>query len=159
MINSGSDITRDLRMGRGVETGLGQGMIRAGLIGYGRWGPNLARCMAANRAFALKAICDLSPERLTAAAVDHGGVRVGREPDALVGDPDLDAIVVATPATTHYAIVRAALAAGKHVLVEKPIALASEEVMRLIAEADRRRCILMIDHTARATRLSATTAQ
>jgi predicted dehydrogenase len=122
-------------------------MIRVGVIGYGRWGPNLARCIAADRAFALAAICDTSAERLLAASLDYSNVRLESDPDLLVNDPSIDAVLLATPAITHYRSARAALRAGKHVLVEKPIALASDHVLRLMEEADRQRLVLMVDHT------------
>jgi predicted dehydrogenase len=122
-------------------------MIQIALFGYGRWGPNLARCVAANPDTALTAICDIAAERLIVAGTDHPNARLESDPHRLINDPGIDGVVLATPATTHYEIARAALRAGKHVLVEKPIALASEHVLRLIDEADRQRLVLMIDHT------------
>jgi predicted dehydrogenase len=122
-------------------------MVRVGVIGYGRWGPNLARCVASERALVLCAICDTSPSRLQAAAVQHSNVRLESDPEAVINDPTVDAVLLATPATNHYRSARGALRAGKHVLVEKPLALQSDHVLRLIEEADRRRLVLMIDHT------------
>ena len=122
-------------------------MVRVGVIGYGRWGPNLARCVASERAFVLSAICDTSPSRLLAASVQHLNVRLESDPETVINDPRIDAVLLATPAINHYRSARGALRAGKHVLVEKPLALQSDHVLRLIEEADRRRLVLMVDHT------------
>ena len=122
-------------------------MISVGVVGYGRWGPNLARCIAANPAFALAAICDTSDERLYAASRDYPNIRLESDLDLLLSDPRIDAVLLATPSITHFQCAWASLRAGKHVLVEKPIALTSDHVLRLIREADRQRLVLMVDHT------------
>jgi predicted dehydrogenase len=122
-------------------------MIRVGVIGFGRWGINLARCAAAHVDCRLSAICDLSGERRQAAAHIHPGTRLESDCRALIADPDLDALLLATPTATHFPLARAALSAGKHVMVEKPIARTSQEVAALIAGAEHRRLVLMTDHT------------
>jgi predicted dehydrogenase len=95
----------------------------------------------------LSAICDLSVERRQAAAHIHLGTRLESDCRALIADPDLDALLLATPTATHFPLARAALSAGKHVMVEKPIARTSQEVAALIAGAEHRRLVLMTDHT------------
>ena len=122
-------------------------MIRVGVIGYGRWGANLARCAAAHTDYRLTAICDLSDERLQTAARSHPAARLETDWHALIADPDIDALLLATPVVTHFRLAHAALCAGKHVLVEKPIARTSQEVLGLIEVAGHRRLVLMTDHT------------
>ena len=110
-------------------------MVRVGVIGYGRWGPNLARCVASERAFVLSAICDTSLA-IAAAAVQHLNVRLESDPETVINDPRIDAVLLATPAINHYRSARGALRAGKHVLVEKPLALQSdhaEDALQVLA--------------------------
>jgi predicted dehydrogenase len=122
-------------------------MIRVGLIGYGRWGPNLARCIAATPALALAGVCDVSPERLAEAATAHPGARLASEWRRVVADTRIDAVAVATPAACHAEIALSALRQGKHVLVEKPLGRNSAEAIALIEESQRRHRVLMVDHT------------
>jgi predicted dehydrogenase len=89
----------------------------------------------------------LNPERLSLSKRAHPGIAVTTDYRDLLKDSQIDAIAIATPVHTHYELALAALRAGKHVLVEKPLAQTSEEVRRLIEEAERRKLILMVDHT------------
>jgi predicted dehydrogenase len=129
------------------RSGRRNGLVRTGLIGYGYWGPKLARCMAPDTGCALGTVCDLSAERLGAAAADHPHVITQRDWRKLLGDPQIDAIVIATPANSHRDLALAALDAGKHVLVEKPMALSSSNASTMIAAARRRNLVLLVDHT------------
>lgn len=122
-------------------------MIRIGIIGYGYWGPNLARNVAEADDAKLAAIGDLSPEALARAAKRHPGAKTTTDIHDLLQDPTVDAVAIATPVHTHYALALAALQAGKHVLVEKPMTRNRDEAGRLIEEADRRNLVLMVDHT------------
>lgn len=122
-------------------------MIQVGLIGYGVWGPNLARCLAAVPATVLGAVCDLSAARLAIAHRMHPGVLLERDWRALVRDPRIDAIAIATPAVTHFELGIAALRAGKHVLVEKPFACSCAQALALIEAGERKRLVVMVDHT------------
>jgi predicted dehydrogenase len=122
-------------------------MIGLGVIGYGYWGPNLVRNFAECRDAAIRGICDLREERRALAARRYPGVAVTATPDDLLGNSQIDAIVIATPVEYHFELAMAALKAGKHVLVEKPITSTSDQASRLIDEAARRRLILMVDHT------------
>lgn len=121
--------------------------IRVGLVGYGYWGPNLARNFGESERFELAAVCDRRGERLRAAARKHPGARVAVDPEAVLRAQDVEAVAIATPVSTHYELALRALRAGKHVLVEKPLALTSEEGKRLVDEADRQGRVLMVDHT------------
>lgn len=118
-----------------------------GVVGYGYWGPNLVRNFSINAAARVVNVSDLDPARLGAIAQLYPAVATTTRYDDLLKDSSIDAIAIATPVHTHYELAMAALRAGKHVLVEKPLAPSSEQVMRLIDEADRRGLTLMVDHT------------
>ena len=118
--------------------------VRVGVAGLGYWGPNLARNF--DELAELAWICDESEERLAALAGRYPQARATREFDEMLADPELDAVVVATPVPTHYALARSALAAGKHVLVEKPPAMRSSEIDELVRLSEERDLVLMPGH-------------
>ena len=122
-------------------------MIRIGVIGYGYWGPNLVRNFTACGDTAVAAVCDASSARLEKVQALYPGLRTTTSSAELIADPDVDAVAIATPVDTHYELALAALQAGKHVLVEKPICSSSDQAARLIDEADKRGLVLMVDHT------------
>ena len=122
-------------------------MIRIGVIGYGYWGPNLVRNFADQPEGRVTWVCDRRPERLALVERRYPGVTVTTDPFAVITAPDVDAVAIATPVVHHFELAMAALREGKHVLVEKPIAATSDEAGRLIDEAQRRRLVLMVDHT------------
>jgi predicted dehydrogenase len=117
---------------------------KIGVVGLGYWGPNLARNF--DELAQLAWICDLSPELLARQSARFPAARATSDFDELLADPEVDAVVVATPVPTHFELARRALAAGKHVLVEKPPALAGAEVEELIALAQERDLVLMPGH-------------
>jgi predicted dehydrogenase len=120
--------------------------LRIGVIGAGYWGPNLIRNFARSAEWELAAICDLDRDRAEAIATQVGGVPVITRLADLLAE-DLDAVAVATPARTHHDIVLAALRAGKHVVVEKPLADSRERGNEMVREALSRQLVLMADHT------------
>src|SRR5579862_9421438 len=122
-------------------------MIKVGVIGYGYWGPNLVRNIMDLQEGRVLAVSDLVPSRLAEVQRRYPSVAATADYRELLKNPAIDAIVVATPVETHFDLAFQALSAEKHVLVEKPIASSSEQVLRLIDEADRRKRILMVDHT------------
>jgi predicted dehydrogenase len=122
-------------------------MLRVAVIGAGYWGPNLARNFSASADWTLVAICDLDEDRAKGLAAKVGHVDVHTNLDELLARDDVDAVAIATPARTHHAVVLAALRAGKHVVVEKPLADTRERAIEMIAEADSRGLVLMADHT------------
>ncbi len=122
-------------------------VAKVGLIGYGYWGPNLARNLAETDGLQLAAIADGRPERRDAAARRHPGVAVCGDAASLIARPDLDAIVIATPLETHVPLAKAAIERGKHVLVEKPLAGSKADADSLTELAERRGVRLMVDHT------------
>jgi predicted dehydrogenase len=123
------------------------GLVGIGVVGYGYWGPNLVRNFANTEGAQVIAICDMDATKLASSKRLFPGVVLTREFNDLLRDSRIDAVAIATPVHTHYELALAALRAGKHVLVEKPLAQTSEQVRRLIDEADRRKLILMVDHT------------
>jgi predicted dehydrogenase len=122
-------------------------MVRVGLIGYGYWGPNLLRNFAELPGSEVAAVCDLSSERLELVRRRYPAVRTTANWLDLIGDPSIDAIVIATPVSTHFDLASEALRAGKHVLVEKPLTANSQQALGLMEEAARRKRVLMVDHT------------
>jgi len=122
--------------------------LRVAVIGAGYWGPNLARNFISSPDWDLVAICDLDGPRAQALA-DRVGANVAAYSDvaALLERRDIDAVAIATPARTHHSLVLAALRAGKHVLVEKPLADSREHGAEMVREAAERGLTLMADHT------------
>ena len=117
------------------------------LVGAGYWGPNLARNFSSSTDWELVAICDLDADRAAAVSERVGHVPVYTNLDELLERDDLDAVAVATPAHAHRPVVLAALRAGKHVVVEKPLADSSDYGREMIEEAASRGLVLMADHT------------
>lgn len=121
-------------------------MVNIGVIGYGYWGPNLVRNFSELQNGRVVAVADLDAERLALAQRRHG-VRTTRELPEMLADPEVDAIAIATPVRTHYELAMAALCAGKHVWLEKPMTETLEQARRLVDEAQRRGLVLLVDHT------------
>jgi len=121
--------------------------IGVAVVGAGYWGPNLVRNFQATPAFQLRWLCDLDLDRAKRVLGAYSTVQVSADLDQVLADPDVHAVAIATPAGTHLPIAMAALRAGKHVLVEKPLAATFAEGQELVAEADKRGLTLMCDHT------------
>jgi len=122
-------------------------VIKVGIIGYGYWGPNLARNFAEVPQAKLVSICDAREERLASVRARYPGIATTTSFRDLIADPQIDTVAIATPVSTHFELAYEALKSGKHVLVEKPLAASTEQALRLIEEAERRRLVLMVDHT------------
>ncbi|HTI41978.1 MAG TPA: Gfo/Idh/MocA family oxidoreductase [Vicinamibacterales bacterium] len=122
-------------------------MITVGVIGYGYWGPNLVRNFAEAPDGRVGFVTDVRAERLSQVPTRYPGAKVSADYRDLLKDPAVDAVVVATPVSTHFDLAMAALRAGKHVLVEKPMTATSEQSLALIDEAEKRGLVLMVDHT------------
>jgi predicted dehydrogenase len=120
------------------------GTPRVAVAGLGLWGANLARNF--HELAALTWICDTDDGRLAAGAARYPAARATRSFDDLLDDESVQAVVVATPVPTHAELSRRALAAGKHVFVEKPMALAAGEAEELVALAEERGLVLMPGH-------------
>jgi predicted dehydrogenase len=115
--------------------------VRVGQAGLGYWGPNLARNF--DELAELRWLCDLSPDLLSEASARYPNARATTSFEEMLADPELDAIVIATPVVTHYELAKRALLAGKHVFVEKPQAQSSAEAEELVALAEQSGLVLM----------------
>jgi predicted dehydrogenase len=121
--------------------------LAVGVVGCGYWGPNLARTFNLDPRATVRAICDLNPERLDRVSGNYPGAKAFADFEAMLASGRLDAVVIATPVKTHHEIAKAALLAGKHVLVEKPMAASASECEDLIGIATSRGLTLMVSHT------------
>jgi predicted dehydrogenase len=122
-------------------------MLKIGVIGYGYWGPNLVRNFAETPNVQVTMVADAKPNQLARLKNRYPAIETLTNSDDLINSNNVDAVVIATPVDTHFNLAIKALQAGKHVLVEKPIASSSEEAQKLIEEAQKRKLILMVDHT------------
>jgi predicted dehydrogenase len=120
--------------------------LRLGLAGLGYWGPNLARNLDGLPDARLDWLCDRDEDRLARYGARYPDARTTTRFDDLLDDQDLAAVVVATPVVTHHPLARAALLAGKHVFVEKPLALSATEAEELVALAEERGLVLLPGH-------------
>jgi predicted dehydrogenase len=121
--------------------------VRIGQAGIGYWGSKLARNVDETPLGELAAICDASEDRLAAATKRYPHAATYTTLDEMLADESLDAVVLATPAASHAEHAEAALRAGKHVLVEKPLALTAADCARVVEVADREGLALMVGHT------------
>lgn len=121
--------------------------VNIGVIGYGYWGPNLVRNFSEIPGAKVKMVSDFKPELLAKAQARYPTIEVTTNCQDIFADPTIDAVVIATPVSTHFDLALAALKAGKHVMVEKPMTVTTEQALRLIDEAERCDRVLMVDHT------------
>ncbi len=123
------------------------GVVGVGVIGYGYWGPNLVRNFAEAPGARVVGVSDLRPHRLAEIHDRYPTIKTTTDYRDLLADPAVDAVVIATPVSTHFPLAMEALRAGKHVLVEKPLTASVDEGERLLDAADRYGRLLMVDHT------------
>ncbi len=121
--------------------------VSVGIAGYGYWGPNLARNFSAMSDARLGAVCDPDSKRLDHLKKCHPGAGAYSDFAEMLRDARIDAVVVATPVSTHHSLTKAALLAGKHVLVEKPMATSADECRELMEIARSGNLTLMVGHT------------
>jgi len=122
-------------------------VINVALIGYGYWGPNLARNLHELPGSNLAACCDLDAARLALVQALYPQTRTTSRVAEVWDDASIEAVVIATPARTHFELAKAALDAGKHVLVEKPLTVSSQEAEELVELAKAQDRVLMVGHT------------
>ena len=122
--------------------------VIVGQIGVGYWGPNLLRNLVANPRTDLRAVADVSEERQDFVRNSYPSVRVGGSPGDVLGDPQIEAVVVATPAASHFDLAIQAIEAGKHVLIEKPMARTAGEVREIGKRAAENDVVAMFDTPA-----------
>lgn len=121
-------------------------MTAIAVVGAGHWGPNLIRNFYDNARSRVAWVSDLDPARLEAVRCRYPGVGLTADASEAIADPAVDAVVVATPTRTHHRLVRAALVAGRHVFVEKPLAASRSEAEELADLAERAGRVLLVDH-------------
>jgi predicted dehydrogenase len=117
------------------------------VVGYGYWGPNIVRNVLERPEMELLALCELSADNAAKFTARYPGIPTVTDFDAVLADPRVHAVCVATPPRTHYSLARRALLAGKHVLVEKPLATNAEDAAELVTLAEERGLTLMPGHT------------
>jgi predicted dehydrogenase len=121
--------------------------IGLAVVGAGYWGPNLVRTAMSTPSLSLKWLCDLDLARAQGVTGPYANVQATTSYDRVLADPGVAAVAIATPAATHSDLVRAALEAGKHVLVEKPLTDSVAEAEKLAVLAEESGLVLMCDHT------------
>jgi len=121
--------------------------VKIAVVGHGHWGRNLVRVF--HELGVLDAVCDTQPDALAEAGKRYSAVRLVEDYRILLGDVSIDAVVIATPAETHFRLAQAALEAGKHVFVEKPLALRCAEAEKLLTQAAANGRTLMVGHLLR----------
>jgi predicted dehydrogenase len=122
-------------------------MINIGLVGFGYWGPNLARNFNHNGDMHLEAVCDFAENRRVHAGRLYPQVRLEQHPDKIIGSKRIDAVAIATPVSSHYELARQALLEGKHVWLEKPMVQTVQQAEDLIELADKQNKVLFVGHT------------
>ena len=122
-------------------------MINVAQIGVGYWGPNLLRNLVANKNCEVKHIVDLSEERRQFVKSLYPSINVTDKIELAIKDPDIDAIIISTPVSTHFDLTMQALTNGKHILVEKPMATTVEEVQEIGQLAKDKNLVAMVGHT------------
>ena len=121
--------------------------VRLAVVGLGYWGPNLVRNIFELPEAEMAYVCDLRDDALSAVERRYPAVQGTASFDEVLADPDVEGVAIATPVSTHYHLARMALEAGKHVLVEKPLAASSREGEELLKAATGRGLVLMAGHT------------
>ena len=122
-------------------------MLTVGVVGCGYWGPNLIRNFINLPGAEVKSCADISENRLKHMKNLYPSIKATTDYTEILKDPEIDAVVVATPVSSHFEISLAALESGKHVFVEKPLTRTVEEGLKLVTMADEKKLTLMVGHT------------
>ncbi len=122
-------------------------MITIGVIGYGYWGPNLVRNFTEVSGMTVGGVADMDRSRLEIVRKRYPGVRTTTRFQDLLEDKSIDAVAIATPVSSHFELGMAALEAGKHIWLEKPMTENSQQARQLVEEAEKRERVLVVDHT------------
>ena len=122
-------------------------MLRIGAIGYGYWGPNIVRNFNMGSGSQVTMVCDMNSQTLKKVKKIYPQIRVTTDSEAMIKDPKVDAVTIATPVFTHHALAKMALQAGKSVFVEKPFTYTVAEAEELIELAAKKKQKIMVDHT------------
>jgi len=121
--------------------------VSLAVVGLGYWGPNLVRCAVELESAHIKAICDSDSRALAKLVRRYPGIGSTQDLGHLLDDPEIEGVMIATPVSTHFELAKRCLRAGKHVLIEKPLASTVEECRELVELAEERKLILMPGHT------------
>jgi predicted dehydrogenase len=122
-------------------------MMNLGVIGVGYWGPNIIRNAYANKRFNVSVCADKKDDRLKYIASFYPTIRTTRDYKEIIHDPDIDAVAICTPVFSHHEIALAALKAGKHILIEKPMTSTAAQAEELINLAEQKNLTILVDHT------------
>ncbi|MCA9401345.1 MAG: Gfo/Idh/MocA family oxidoreductase, partial [Candidatus Omnitrophica bacterium] len=122
-------------------------MINFGVIGYGYWGPNIVRNISGIKGACVRVICDKSTKAQKRAKTQYPHIDITGNYKDVVSRPDIDAVAIVTPLSTHYPLAHAALINDKHIFIEKPFTATAQEAQRLIKLADQKKKVIMVDHT------------
>ncbi len=122
-------------------------MINVGVVGVGYWGPNIIRNFVASNKFSVKICADLNQKRLDYIQSLYPSIETCRDYQDIIKDKSVEVIAICTPVFTHYEISRAALEAGKHILIEKPMTSTSKESEELVNLAEKKKLVILVDHT------------
>ncbi len=122
-------------------------MKRIGVIGYGYWGPNIVRNFSRLSGCSVSWVCDINPKTLGTISHAYPTISTTTDYQDILKDVKVDAVVIVTPISTHFALAREALQKGKHVLIEKPMTFTPGESRILVSLAKKKKRIIMVDHT------------
>ena len=122
-------------------------MIRMGVIGYGYWGPNIVRNFNNTEGLKIVSVCDIDPEKLKRARKSYPNIELTSDPNNILSSPNIDAVAVITPVSTHFDLARKALQNDKHIFVEKPFTYTTAQAEELIELAAKKNLKIMVDHT------------
>jgi len=122
-------------------------MVRMGIVGFGYWGPNIVRNFKSCEGCSVQRICDGSEDALRRAQRVYPEIEKTSDWRTLVTAPDIDAVALVTPVSTHFDLARIALENGKHIFVEKPFTASVEQAETLVELAERKNLKIMVDHT------------
>lgn len=121
-------------------------ILNVGIVGYGYWGPNLVRNFSENKDVTIIYVCDLDKKKLGIVEKKYPKVKVTQDYNVLLSDPKIDAILIASPTSTHFSLAKHAILAGKHIWVEKPFTQTSDEAKELVELAQKKKKIIFVDH-------------
>lgn len=132
---------------KGPDASSGDEIVSVAIVGLGYWGPNLLRVMIERTDVDVRWICDPDSSRLASLCRRYPSVAATDDLAVVLGDPSVEAVLLATPVFTHFELAQQCLAAGKHTLVEKPLAQSFEEAQALVELANQQQLLLMCGHT------------
>lgn len=134
-------------MSANCSRGAERGALGAAVVGAGYWGPNLIRNFCSSPEWDLRWVCDLDEQRAQQVVGPYSRIAVTTSLEQVLNDPAVDAVAIATPASSHAELGVACLDAGRHVLIEKPLAPTVVQGEKLLAAAEHNDAVLMCDHT------------